>query len=82
MTLSELAPTTQGPMVGDCMSGAFLAGRAWAVFAVGLPGSSGTLNEAIYMLSGGLAAPGGTKQPDSGGGQGTTRSHLPTALWR
>ena len=80
MTLSELAPTTQGPMVGDYMSASFLAGKAWAVFAVGLPGSGGTLNEAMYTLSGGLAAPGGTNQPTSGGGHGTTRSHSSTAF--
>lgn len=80
MTLSEIAPTTQGPMVGDYMSASFLAGNAWGVFAVGVPGSGSTLNEAMYTLSGGLAAPGGTHQPDSGGGQGTTRGHSSTAF--
>lgn len=80
MTLNELAPTTQGAMVGDYMSASFLAGKAWAVFAIGVPGSGSTLNEAMYTLSGGLAAPGGTHQPGSGGGQGTTRGHSPTAF--
>ena len=80
MTLNELAPTTQGPMVGDYMSASFLAGKAWAVFAIGVPGSGSTLNEAMYTLSGGLAAPGGTHQPDSGGGQGHTRGHSATAF--
>ena len=80
MTLNELAPTTQGPMVGDYMSASFIAGKAWAVFAVGVPGSGSTLNEAMYTFSGGLAAPGGTHQPDSGGGQGHARGHSSTAF--
>ena len=82
MTLDELAPTTQGPMVGDYMSASFMAGRAWSVFAVGQPPSGSTLNEAMYTLSGGLAAPGGTHQPDSvgGGGRGGGRSHSSTAF--
>ena len=80
MTLNELAPTTQGPMVGDYMSASFIAGKAWAVFAVGVPGSGSTLNEAMYTLSGGLAAPGGTRQPDSGGVQGHARGHSSTAF--
>ncbi|MBV8528337.1 MAG: exo-alpha-sialidase [Candidatus Dormibacteraeota bacterium] len=80
MTLSELAPTTQGPMVGDYISASFMAGKAWSVFAVGQPASGSTLNEAMYTLPGGLAAPGGTHTPGSGGGQAHTRSHSATAF--
>ncbi|MGH7686900.1 MAG: exo-alpha-sialidase [Candidatus Dormibacteria bacterium] len=81
MTLNELAPTTDGPMAGDYISASFMAGRAWAVFPLGLPPSGGTLNEAMYTLSGGLAAPGGTHQPGTGvgGGQGGGRGHSKTA---
>ena len=80
MTLNELAPTTQGPMVGDYISASFMAGRAWSVFAVGLPPSGGTLNEAMYTLSGGLAAPGGPRHPNSGGNPGPGRGHSSTAF--
>ena len=80
MTLNELAPTSQGPMVGDYISASFMGGRAWSVFPVGLPASGSTLNEAMYTLSGGLAAPGGAHTANSGGGHGAARGHPSTAF--
>jgi hypothetical protein len=53
--LSTIAPTTQGPMVGDYISTSFVGGKAIAVFAVGVP-ASGTFNEAMYTVAGGLTA--------------------------
>jgi hypothetical protein len=78
--LSTIAPTTQGPMVGDYISTSFISGRAWSVFAVGV-GSGSPLNEAMYTLTGGLAAPGGRNPVDigTGSGAGQTPQRLGTA---
>jgi len=47
MTLSQIAQTSQGPMVGDYISTSFSGGRATTVFAVGLPTAVG-FDEAMY----------------------------------
>ena len=78
MALTTLAPPTQGPMGGDYMSTSFMSGKAWSVFAVGLPGSGGTLNEAMYTLAGGLAAPGGRHHVSSGGAATSGSTHATT----
>jgi hypothetical protein len=67
--LTTIAPTSQGPMVGDYISTSFLSGKAWSVFAVGV-GSGSPLNEAMYTVTGGLAAPGGHHTVDVGTGTG------------
>jgi len=47
MSLSWLASTTQGYMVGDYISSSFVAGRAIGVFALAMPPDS-SLHEAMY----------------------------------
>ncbi len=47
MALSEIAQTSQGPMVGDYISTSFSGGRATTVFAVGQP-TPGAFDEAMY----------------------------------
>jgi hypothetical protein len=61
MTLSWLAPTTQGPMVGDYISTSFGSdGKAHAAFAVANTPSGSVRDEAIYTTSTGLTAASGT----------------------
>ena len=49
MSLSEIASTSQGPMVGDYISTSFSGGRATTVFAVGRQQpTSSTFDEAMY----------------------------------
>jgi hypothetical protein len=59
MSLSWLASTNQGPMVGDYISTSIAGGRAFAVFALANSPSNGTLDEAMYTFDGGLAVSGG-----------------------
>jgi hypothetical protein len=59
MSLSWLASTSQGTMVGDYFATAVSGGVAWPVFAVASAPSGGIFNEAIHTVSGGLAASGG-----------------------
>jgi hypothetical protein len=52
MTLSQIAQTSQGPMVGDYISTSFNgAGTAATVVAVGKPGAQGVFDEAMYAPS-------------------------------
>jgi hypothetical protein len=52
MALSEIANTSQGPMVGDYISTSFAGGLATTVFAVGLQQPSATtFDEAMYAPS-------------------------------
>jgi hypothetical protein len=48
MALSQIANTSQGPMVGDYISTSFSGGRATTVFAVGLDPTTEAFNEAMY----------------------------------
>jgi hypothetical protein len=49
MALTDIAQTSQGPMVGDYISTSFAAGRAATVFPVGLPHpAAGPFDEATY----------------------------------
>jgi BNR repeat-like domain len=49
MALTDIANTSQGPMVGDYISTSFAGATATTVFAVGLPHpSGGTFDEAMY----------------------------------
>jgi BNR repeat-like domain len=57
MTLSQIANTSQGPMVGDYISTSFAGGTAHAAFAVGAAKSGTTFNEGIYTTTSGLTAP-------------------------
>ena len=48
MALSEIANTSQGPMVGDYISTSFSGGSATTVFAVGHEPSTAAFDEAMY----------------------------------
>jgi hypothetical protein len=58
MALSWLANTSQGRMVGDYISTSISGGRAWPTFAVAHAPTSATLNEAMYVPTGGLVIAG------------------------
>ena len=48
MGLSQIANTSQGPMVGDYISTSFAGGTATTVFAVGRDATTAPFNEAMY----------------------------------
>ena len=48
MALSEIANTSQGPMVGDYISTSFSGGLATTVIAVGKPATTAAFDEAMY----------------------------------
>src|SRR6266699_2970637 len=58
MSLSWLANTSLGVMVGDYISTSFVGGPAFAVFAVAQAPNGSTFNEAIYTVSGGVSVRG------------------------
>lgn len=60
MTLTWLANTTQGYMVGDYISTSFANGTAHPVFAVANANSGSTFDEAMYSPASGLAIVAGT----------------------
>jgi hypothetical protein len=63
MTLSWLANTSQGRMVGDYISTSIRPGaNAFPIIAVALAPSGGTFNEAMYVPSGGRQITGGARQ--------------------
>jgi hypothetical protein len=88
MALSEIAATSQGPMVGDYISTSFSGGHATTVFAVGLQQPTATsFDEAMYAPTTPLsvATPAQATQPATaagglvpvtGVGSGTTRQEL------
>jgi hypothetical protein len=59
MTLSWLANTSQGRMVGDYISTSISGGRAWPTFVVANAPTGSTFDEAMYVPTGGLAITGG-----------------------
>jgi hypothetical protein len=59
MTLSWLADTSQGRMVGDYISTSISGGRAWPAFVVANAPTGSTFDEAMYVPTGGLAITGG-----------------------
>jgi hypothetical protein len=60
MTLTWLANTSQGFMVGDYISTSFANGTAHPVFVVANPNSGSVFDEAMYSPSSGLAIVAGT----------------------
>jgi len=48
MSLSDIAQTSQGPMVGDYISTSITGGSATTVIAVGLPHAGNVFDEAMY----------------------------------
>ena len=68
MSLSWLANTSQGRMVGDYLSTSVPnGGRAWPTFAVATAPSGGLFNEAMYVPTGGLPISGGTARASAAG---------------
>ncbi|MEO7001087.1 MAG: hypothetical protein ABI068_04740, partial [Ktedonobacterales bacterium] len=61
MTLTWLASTNQGYMVGDYFSASFVGGKVYPVFMVASAPSGGAYNEAAFTVSGGLVASGGNR---------------------
>ena len=60
MSLSQIAATTQGPMVGDYISASVLGGNAYSIFAIGKTPTNGeAFDEAMYT-AGGLPVTGGS----------------------
>jgi hypothetical protein len=68
MTLSWLANTSQGRMVGDYISTSVLpgGGRAWPTIAVANTPSGTTFDEAMYVPTNGLSISGGARQALTG----------------
>jgi hypothetical protein len=67
MTLSWLANTSQGRMVGDYISTSVGSGaNAFPVIAVANAPSGGLLNEAMYVPTGGLSITGGARRALAG----------------
>jgi hypothetical protein len=81
MSLTWLANTSQGFMVGDYISTSFEGGTAHPVIAVANPPSGSTFDEAMYSVPGGLTAAGGTVASDGIASNTSTKSDttLPTA---
>jgi hypothetical protein len=55
MSLTDIAATSQGPMVGDYISTSFSRGSAATVFPIGLAHTGSTFNEGLYAPSAPLA---------------------------
>lgn len=82
LTLSWLASTTQGRMVGDYISSSFAAGVAYPVFMVATAPTGSTFHEAAYTVSPGLATKHGRNSSASDAVLSTVSSSSPatTAL--
>jgi hypothetical protein len=82
MSLSWLASTTLGVMVGDYISGSFVNGKVVTVFAVANAPNGSVFDEAMYTPSSGLAAAGGAARAASGPvvGGASARPRAPVAL--
>lgn len=59
MTLSWLASTSQGVMVGDYIATSVVSGVAWPAMVIAAAPSGSTFNEALYEATGGLQITGG-----------------------
>ncbi len=61
MTMTWLANTNQGYMVGDYMAAAFSSGKVYPVFMLATAPTGSVFNEAAYTVSAGLTAYGGAR---------------------
>ena len=87
MTLSWLANTSQGRMVGDYISTSVLpGGRAWPTIAVATAPSGGLFHEAMAVPTGGLPVTGGTAMSSAAGvvvsGPSAAAKRAPAAVRR
>jgi hypothetical protein len=60
MSLSQIASTTQGAMVGDYISSSVVNGKAVAIFAIGKTPTNGQAFDQAMYTAGGLPVTGGT----------------------
>ncbi|MEU9208063.1 exo-alpha-sialidase [Streptomyces sp. NPDC048415] len=75
MSLSRIASSTQGSMVGDYISTSVVSGKSVAVFAVGKAPTNGqAFDEALYT-AGGLNITGGTARSTTSGAASTSTHH-------
>jgi hypothetical protein len=80
MTLSWIANTSQGRMVGDYISTSVRSGaNAYPVIAVAFAPSGSTFNEAMYVPTNGLAITGGARRASTGPVLAPSTGRLPTA---
>jgi hypothetical protein len=71
MTLSQIAQTSQGPMVGDYISTSFSGGKAATVFAVGFAQPTpSTFDEAMYAPTAPLTVASLAQSPNVASSQG------------
>jgi hypothetical protein len=81
ITLSWLANTSQGRMVGDYISTSVFptanGGRAYPVIAVANAPSGGVFDEAMYVPTGGLAVTGGSLRASSAGARSFPAGNQP-----
>jgi hypothetical protein len=83
MSLTWIARTSQGFMVGDYISTSFSGGRAFPVVAVATaPNASGVLNEAMYAPRQGLDVVGGSVPASAAGASSTTSTSSPSTRVR
>jgi hypothetical protein len=67
MSLSQIAATTQGRMVGDYISTSVVGGKSVAIFAVGKAPTNGqAFDEAMYTVPGGLVLTAGPVPSSTG----------------
>jgi hypothetical protein len=79
LTLSWLASTTQGRMVGDYMSTSYVSGKAVPVFASASAPVGSTFQEEMFAPAGGLSAPRGTSVATSEGAAALTAADAAAA---
>jgi hypothetical protein len=82
-SLSQIANTTQGSMVGDYISTSVVGGKSVAIFAVGkAPANGKAFDEGMYTVAGGLVLRGGTARATTGPVYATAATPHVTALPR
>ncbi|MGW3152602.1 hypothetical protein ACWDG1_50305, partial [Streptomyces sp. NPDC001177] len=80
MSLSQIADSTQGRMVGNHLSTSVIGGKAVSVFAVGrTPANGQAFDEALYT-AGPLAVTGGSAASRTRGGATVPAPHIPKPL--
>jgi len=78
MSMSWLANTDQGYMVGDYIATSFSNGKAFPLFVVAsAPNNGGQLNEGLFTSNSGLAISNGTLSATSEGAHEVFPSHVP-----
>ncbi|WIG59701.1 MAG: hypothetical protein OJF49_002448 [Ktedonobacterales bacterium] len=80
MSVTWLANTSGGLMVGDYISTSILGGVAYPVFAVAAAPTNGVFDEAMFTVQGGLPVTGGANAASSAGAANSTNSTTPVKL--